>query len=313
LLLVIASFVLLLLRRSARRLRRIEDVADAVMAGDPTARVRDAAGPAGDSIGQALDQTLDAMASLVEQHKEDLQERQERELRALSNQIKPHFLFNALDTIQVMGRLGGDSEVEDAASVLSRILERSVGGREGPFTLADELANVRDFVRFQEYRHQTSIDLFIDYPEELGRVRVPAFFLQPIIENSIKHGFRNSGGSGVIDVEVRCEVGDLIVTVSDSGDGAELSAVDDDDTGHGLANVRRRLKLLYGARTSMQIDSAVGQGTSVRMVLPGQCRGALGLDHRQEASDSLQKPSEASADAPEASEIHQDCTSRRYM
>jgi two-component sensor histidine kinase len=186
------------------------------------------------------------------------------ELQALRNQLHPHFLFNALNSITVL--IHEDIEAaDDMLADLAHLLRAYLTGcEEQEMDLGREIELLNTYVRIQQRRFEDRIAWVTDIPDHLLDAKVPALLLQPLVENAIVHGIAPRSGPGRVRIEAR-EVGaDLRLEVSDDGDGFPV----DYEEGVGVANTRARLEQLYGRRQSFDVQSGSETGTVVRVVLP---------------------------------------------
>ena len=189
------------------------------------------------------------------------------QLDALRSQLHPHFLFNTLNAIATLIHTdpdAADSMVTKLAELMRAALQYASGY---DCTLADELLLARAYVDIMQRRFAERVTVEWSVPPSLAVARVPAFLLQPLLENAFEHGA--SADRPATTVAVRAErAGDLLhVTVSD--DGAGLPGDASVDEGVGLSNIRRRLAALYGAAASLAVGPArESRGTSVTATLP---------------------------------------------
>ena len=189
-------------------------------------------------------------------------------LDALSSQINPHFLFNTLTSISSLTR----SQPETARMLivkLSGLLRRLLRSQDHFVTLREELEAIDEYLDIESIRFGPSliVEKHID-PATLGLV-VPSMILQPLVENSIKHGLAQKLGEGRITIRSLRERDHAIIDVIDNGMGipaADAGRVR--GTGIGLRNVNERLRVIYGANYQLQLDSVPGQGTCARVVIP---------------------------------------------
>ncbi len=201
----------------------------------------------------------------------------EARFAALQAQLNPHFLFNALNTIAVRVRDGeADAArmVEQLSDVLRRILDRH---RVHEVTLGEELELVRQYLAIEQARFSDRLRPVFDVPSDTLSGAVPSFAVQHLVENAVRHGISRKTASGVIRLAVR-RVGDgggesLEITVSDDGagigDGIGDGLGDDTETpGHGLANTRERLRVLYAGRASLSVTPAPDGGTVAELRVP---------------------------------------------
>src|SRR3954462_10448310 len=189
-------------------------------------------------------------------------------LDALASQINPHFLFNTLTSISSLTR----SQPETARMLilkLSGLLRRLLRSQDHFVTLREELEAIDEYLDIESIRFgpQLMIEKHID-PATLDLI-VPSMMLQPLVENSIKHGLSQKLGEGRITIRSLREHDHAIIDVIDNGTGipaADARLVK--GTGIGLRNVNERLRVIYGANYQLQLDSVPGQGTCARVVVP---------------------------------------------
>jgi len=189
-------------------------------------------------------------------------------VEALASQINPHFLFNTLTSISSLIR----SKPETARMLivkLSGLLRRLLRSQEHFVTLREELEAVDEYLDIETIRFgpRLRIEKSID-PASLDIV-VPSMLLQPLVENSIKHGLSPKIGEGRITIRSVRENGHAIIDVIDNGVGVGPAHVERVKAGGiGLRNVNERLRVIYGANYQLQLDSVPGQGTCARIVIP---------------------------------------------
>jgi sensor histidine kinase YesM len=196
-------------------------------------------------------------------------ERIEREtvsanLRALQAQIEPHFLFNTLANVTSLI----DPDPAKARRMLEsfiRFLRSSLGATRGPSTtLADEGELMAAYLDVLQIRMGGRLRYEIDIAPDLHAFALPPMLLQPVVENSIRHGLEPKIEGGVVSVRARREGEAVVIDVADSGVGFAAAT----RGGVGLTNLRDRLRLLYGERASLAIGESQGGGASVTLRLP---------------------------------------------
>ncbi len=193
----------------------------------------------------------------------------EAELRALRAQLNPHFLFNALTTLGHLIQVAPDRAVDTLlrlTQVLRGVLRRST---KEFTTLAEEIELVRSYLEIERARFEERLDITIDVPRTLGRMAVPALLLQPIVENAVKHGLAPTVAGGAVSIRAHVEGDCLHVIVADTGRGFDTSG-SPTSTGVGLASVAQRLAAHYGANGRLEIQSALGAGTTVHIAFPAE-------------------------------------------
>jgi two-component system LytT family sensor kinase len=189
-------------------------------------------------------------------------------VEALASQINPHFLFNTLTSISSLIR----SQPETARMLitkLSGLLRRLLRSQEHFVTLREELEAIDEYLDIETVRFgpKLLVEKSID-PDSLDIV-VPSMLLQPLVENSIKHGLSPKIGEGRIVIRSTRQDSHVVIDVIDNGVGVNPSnAARIKDGGIGLKNVNERLRVIYGANYQLQLDSVPGQGTCARIVIP---------------------------------------------
>jgi two-component system, LytTR family, sensor kinase len=190
------------------------------------------------------------------------------QLGALRQQIEPHFLFNALNTIAGLVREGRNDNAVDMIAGLSELLRHSLRTtNQQQVALGEELEIVEKYLEIEKARFAERLKVDVDVPEELRRARVPSLILQPIVENAVKHGIAQRVQGGAIGITATRVNGTLSVSVRN--DGPRFPADwESSHRGIGLENVRERLTSLYGAAGELRVDTGVEAGARVVIVVP---------------------------------------------
>ncbi len=222
------------------------------------------------SIGKA--KSLQAKVALAERDAEQA-ERQaaEARLKLLEAQIEPHMLFNTLANLRVL--IANDppraqAMLDHLISYLRATLGASrVSARSSSHTLATEFERLRDYLELMAIRMGPRLRCTFELPPELAALPVPPLLLQPIVENAIKHGLEPKVEGGSITVTASRANGQLILDVTDTGDGLR-NGTEIGTPGFGLAQVRERLQTLHGDRATLRLDALPGGGSQVRISFP---------------------------------------------
>jgi signal transduction histidine kinase len=191
------------------------------------------------------------------------------EMEALRGQLDPHFLFNSLHSITALVR-ADPPRAEDALLQFSGLLRRVLDLRResgDEVRLADELEFVDDYLAIERLRLAERLRIEREISPAALNCWLPAFTLQPLIENSIRHAIAPRREGGTIALRATVEQGVLILCVEDNGPGA-TSAVMGNATGVGLSATRRRLQLQYGAEGALEVQTAPGEGFKVTVRIP---------------------------------------------
>ena len=189
-------------------------------------------------------------------------------IEALKSQINPHFLFNTLTSISSLIRSQPDT-ARTLIVKLSTLLRRLMRSHQHFVTLREELESIDEYLDIEVIRFGPKLRVRKEINSDTLDIVVPSMLLQPIVENSIKHGFARKVGPGVITIRSRRENGRAIIEVEDDGMGFMLERLDQPmSSGIGLANVRERLAVIYGDQYQFQLTSEPGHGTSARIEIP---------------------------------------------
>lgn len=219
---------------------------------------------------------------------------QDAELRALQNQINPHFLYNTLDTIR--GKAYEEKAYQSAEMIelLAQMFRYTIGQKESLVTVEEEIANVETYIAIQQYRFNKGYgyEKKIEDASVLQQ-RIPRLTLQPLVENAIRYGLRNSQRN-TLRIGVFCTQNKNVISVYDNGSGMDeeqlltvqdklrsSDAIETDgihrtgtdldqlrSTGIALINVNSRIKLKFGEEYGLQVHSTKGIGTEVLIYLP---------------------------------------------
>jgi two-component system LytT family sensor kinase len=203
----------------------------------------------------------------------DLERHQQLLLRArmdaLSSQINPHFLFNTLNTVTALIRLDPDT-ARGVVLKLSNILRRLLRKHETFVPLREELSFIDDYLDIEVARFgKDNLEIVKEIEKDTLETFIPSMLLQPIVENSLKHGLAPKLEGGRILLRTEARDSRLHIEIADNGVGISEERMPHVYVeGIGLSNVRERLRVLYGTDFHLDIESNEGQGTSIRIDVP---------------------------------------------
>jgi signal transduction histidine kinase len=189
------------------------------------------------------------------------------QLLALQAQINPHFLLNTLNAIASLVQLGERDRAFDAIGRLGELLRTALrSGEELNVSLADEMSFLQSYLKLCKLRFESQFEYCVSMPESLGQRRVPALIVQPLIENSIRHGMDPSRPL-CVDVRVYAQGAGVVIEVEDNGRGLGAAAGSGLPAGHGLANVAERLRLCFGEAGRLTLEPRLLRGVRARIVI----------------------------------------------
>ncbi len=219
----------------------------------------------------------------------------EARLDALQRQINPHFLFNTLNSIASLVRSRPELAREMIVK-LGNILRALLREREAFVPLGEELAFTDDYLDIEVVRFGEKLRVVKEIAGETLDVVVPSMVLQPLIENSIKHGLEPRIGGGTVTLRSRVDGERLVLEVEDDGVGMVVGRA---ESGIGMRNVRERLMVLYGDAAQVEIESQLGRGTKIRLVMP-LSQGEVGEDVLPMLTEAVRQSLAASLETVEA-------------
>lgn len=229
-------------------------------------------------LSKAYNTLLGNMEDAIDREYRLKLEKRNAQLSLLQAQLNPHFLDNVLQSISSIALIRGVPEINTMAKSLGRLLHASIKAKGNTATLAQEMDYVQSYLDIQSIRFGDRISVRVVVPPELMDTVLPRMTLQPMVENAITHGLENRQEKGSLLVCCSEEGSALIVEVTDNGQGIppqqllllreRIEKADQSAEGIGLPNLYARLKLLYGDRATLTIESEWSVGTCVRVSLP---------------------------------------------
>lgn len=233
-----------------------------------------------DEIGElavSFNLMTDRIYELIERvYKAQIMEK-EYELKALEAHINPHFLYNSLSTISWMARKINAENIDNMAFLLSKFYRLVLSKGNSVITVQDEINHLKAYVEIERTRFGDSFQVIYDVDPESLDCKMIKIILQPIVENSIKHGLAAKDYRGTIIVRVKQDREYLYLTVIDDGIGMDSQVLEslnrgedliNSESGYGIRNIRERIKAIYGERGHIKILSRPGVGCTVNITIP---------------------------------------------
>lgn len=232
-----------------------------------------------DEVGR-LSQNFNIMVrkirNLLQQVKEEQERKRETELSLFQMQIKPHFLYNTLDLIYVCCEMDETETGGKIAKSLADYYRICLSGGQEVISIGEEIRNIENYLYIQKERYMDILKYKIEIPEECLKCRIPKLTLQPLVENAIYHGLKESDGEGMISIYGKFQADNLILTVEDDGVGMSpehfytlLHEETKDGKKHfGIKNVDERLRLYFGEGYGLGIDEHIANGTGIKIIIP---------------------------------------------
>lgn len=233
-------------------------------------------------IAQKIVETMSTNDELNKQIQTNLEQISQLRLYSLHCQINPHFIFNTLNVINLtlVKKFGIDDPCIDIIDNLSKLIRYSLDFEHETVSIKKELSYTKKYIEILNTRKNDVFNVDIDIPDELNNSKIPQLCFQPIIENSIFHGFANITNTEK-NISIKGELKDSVIvfTICDNGAGIDektlleiRNRLESDnylENSHiGLCNVHNRIRLIFGNEYGLAIDSVLGKGTTVTVTLP---------------------------------------------
>lgn len=237
-------------------------------------------------LANSFNSMVERIGSLLSEVRREQARKQHAELMLMQAQIKPHFLFNTLESINALASQNDGAKIMLMVRRLSNLLRTAMNDSE-EIRIRQEIEHVRSYLEIQKYRFEELFSYELNVPDEALDFTILKLTLQPLVENSIQHGFDGyADGQGVISIDVEVEMHQIILMIRDNGLGMSVEVLQKlaegfnpssrqanaaelgERRGLGLKNVADRLRIHYGSAYGLWICSQEGYGTVIRCVIP---------------------------------------------
>lgn len=225
-------------------------------------------------IGSHFNRMIIRVKDLLQEVALTEKRKQKADMRALQNQINPHFIYNTLESIRMLAEGSDDPRVAELTYLLGLQMRYGIVRSQEMVTIRHELDHVRNYLNLLQIRFPDKFRLDIDVPEQFLPLPVLKLVFQPVVENAVFHGLEPKEGPGTLSITAWSEDGKTVFCVADDGVGMDegtlrllnsnlLNSIDGEMFGIGLRNVNERLRLHYGSSCGLQVFSEPGRGTRV--------------------------------------------------
>ncbi len=231
-------------------------------------------------LGQSFNHMIARIDQLIQMVYVEQENKRTAEMKSLQEQIKPHFLYNTLDTISWMARDYDAEDIVRLVDALTNMFRIGLSHGKDIITVKEEITHVSNYLYIQKIRYKDKLNYVIHVDESLYAIEVPKLILQPLVENAIYHGVKAKRGGGTITITGVPEGENLVFTVQDDGAGMPQEKVEelnrrmsersvlDEQKSFGLFYIRERIQLCYGKGYGVHVESTLGEGTRVTITLP---------------------------------------------
>lgn len=264
--------------RIATPIQRLEEAVKELEKGNLELEIHEEGSQEIRHLGRTIRSMVLQTQGLLDRIVEEQEAKRKSELDALQSQINPHFLYNTLDSIVWMIEGEQYKEAISMVTALSRLFRISISKGKTIITVAEEAEHARNYMNIQKVRYKNRFKFDMDMEQGILQYSTIKLVIQPILENSIYYGMEYMDGDGLIKVHGYEKDGDIYIDVTDNGPGMTREEVDyllvDSErihkkgSGVGLVNVHQRIRLYFGERYGLEIESEPDVGTCVRIHLP---------------------------------------------
>ena len=256
-----------------RPLEEMTDTAKKIKEGDTRLRMKVLKEDEIGILGQNFNEMLDTIEELIGREYKTKLLLNKAEYNALQAQINPHFLYNTLDTMGSIAQMQNCRQVEALCQSLSNIFRYSLDMKHPLSTIAKEMTHLKNYIYVMDVRMQDHVNYVFDIAEEVLKAEIPRLSIQPLVENALNHGLRNSRREKCICIRAKAIGEEMEITVEDNGVGMPEEKVKslletESVRSIGIYNIHMRMKMLYGKEYGIKISSKEGEGTCVTLKIP---------------------------------------------
>lgn len=259
----------LLLRYWFKPLKKLQSTMLDIEKGDLTRRVDEEGSREFQDLSRNFNLMISHINNLLKILNKQQDEMRKYELQALASQINPHFLYNTLDTVIWMAEFNDNRSVVDIIKSLAKFFRLSLNSGNDIILLKDEIDHIRQYLYIQKKRYADELLYTIIEDSNFDEFKLPKLVLQPIVENAIYHGIKGLNREGHIIIKTFKEDDKLVISIYDNGRGMNTNMQEKNKArrlgGVGLSNVSNRLKLYFGDKFNIKVDSSIGEFTDIRL------------------------------------------------
>lgn len=230
-----------------------------------------------DDVSRLYNEMADRIQGLITEVYEKELFATKSHVKYLQSQINPHFMFNILSMLSMRAGLKGDKELQKLIGAFSKLIQGKIFRKnEIMIPLSEEIELVEFYLLLQSERFAGKITYKICCDEDSLDIPIPRLLIEPLVENAVAHGLEPKQDEGFISVDVKKKQEQLWIQIKDDGVGFDLETLEQDytpDEKHthiGIMNTKQMIQVVYGEQASMHVESAVGEGTCVTILLPLQ-------------------------------------------
>lgn len=255
-----------------------------IQKGDLSVRIENCGSDEMGELGTQINKMLDHIEQLMKENIDREILAKNSQIRALQNQINAHFIYNVLESIKMMAEIDEEYAISDAVTSLGSLLRYSMKWTSNNVLVEEEIEYIRNYLALINLRFDYEIYLSLNIPDEVFRQEIPKMSLQPIVENAIYHGIEELAEDTNIYIKGIVQGEDCVIEITDAGKGmseeeleklrkkiaGEIETSGGTGNGIGLKNVQDRIRMSFGEKYGIGVDSKLGCYTKVTMRVPMQ-------------------------------------------
>lgn len=284
---LILAFILstIISRQVTKPIKQMEEVVKQYSKGNFETKINLSGKDEITELGNVLNIMATKITELINSVIEKEQQSKFLELQTLVYQINPHFLYNTLDSINMLARKNSDLQVANMVTNLSRLFRLSLNRGMDMITVREEIAHVTYYLKIQKFRFEDQLDWHVDVSEDILDIPIMKFIMQPIVENAIYHGIKSKNKYGFIAIRCERKENNLVLVVEDTGKGMDKDTLEKlnqrmndkirenrETRGYGIWNVNQRIKMFYGEQYGITIESVFRYGTKISITIPAKVK-----------------------------------------
>lgn len=283
---ILIVFILYFTNNISKRINKICNAMSSIAEGDFNIKIEvDGTDEVSNLYSSLKKMVLDINKLINEVYYTNLQKKQlliyqkDIQLQMLSSQINPHFLFNTLEAIRMQAHNNRNEEISDIIESLAFMIRRNLDMTKELVTIEYEIEILETYLKLVHFRFGDKIKYNINVPQDLKSTLIPYLIIQPLVENAITHSLEKQIDSGIVNINIYDTEKELFIEVSDNGQGIDNQKLEElnnninteigNSNKHiGLHNIHQRIKLIYGDKYGLTIQSKINQGTTIKIKLP---------------------------------------------
>lgn len=279
--LIIAEFFVVIFARSiVKPMYKLKKLMKRAQEGDLTVSFNTKYNDEVGELGSSFNNMVKEINNLINLVQKEEKSKRIAEMNVLQAQIKPHFMYNTLDTIRWMAEEHNEDNIVEIIEAFTNLLRISLSKGREMISVQDELNHVQSYLIIQKIRYEDKLDYEIKFDENILDFKVIKLILQPLVENAIYHGIKEKRGNGKIVITGKIDGDILCFTVMDDGKGMEEEVLNKinkmlsgenknrNEIGYGIFNVNERIRIIYGEEYGLRYKSIYGEGTIVELRHP---------------------------------------------